>query len=377
MAQSINNLTAQPLKRYPRFYLKINNNVVKKGLLSIQIEESSFYCADTFTITLAIDGLQSILNDQYFSDIGAILIEIYIGFLEEENQELSNLPRVMVGQVDDVVLNESTRVLTLSGRDLTARFIDNTTTKKFLNLTASEAAIQLAKKEGLNPVVTPTKAKIGTYYTDNYVAVSTNRTEWDLLSTWAQIAGYSVFVRDYSLYFQPLPTPTQTPYLITFQKNNNKNMATNSNVTQLQTKHSLTIAKDVFVEVRSFNPATGKAIKATARSSPLKRNVLAGVPRGVGNAQIYIFVKGGLNKEQAIQFAQQKLKDITKNERVITFTLPADDLLHKDSVIKVTGLNTSFDQIYYPSSINRTLSMGGYHMTVTAKNHSTISETLL
>ncbi|HQT43873.1 MAG TPA: hypothetical protein PLD79_07715 [Halothiobacillus sp.] len=44
---------------------------------------------------------------------------------------------------------------------------------------------------------------------------------------------------------------------------------------------------------------------------------------------------------------------------------------HSERVVQLSGTQTSFDQLYYPDEITRSMSFdGGFHESVTARNHS-------
>jgi hypothetical protein len=94
--------------------------------------------------------------------------------------------------------------------------------------------------------------------------------------------------------------------------------------------------------------------------------------RAGGAGQLYTFYPPNLNKEQADKWAAAKAEDITKHERVISGSLPGDNLLTNRSLIKLVGTNTSWDQLYNLDTVTRKLSAtNGYTMDFRAKNHST------
>jgi hypothetical protein len=60
-------------------------------------------------------------------------------------------------------------------------------------------------------------------------------------------------------------------------------------------------------------------------------------------------------------------------ERVINAELAGDDTLTIRTPIQLVGTGTSFDQMYYPDTITRSISFESFKMRVRAKNHSTES----
>jgi hypothetical protein len=136
----------------------------------------------------------------------------------------------------------------------------------------------------------------------------------------------------------------------------------------IEFSRNLTLAKGVVVSIRSWNGKSGKAFTVSYPTNKAK-----GTAPGNSSpvAQVFPFTIPGLTQEQALQKAQALHKEITAQEVKLHATLPADNILDVTSTIKVIGTGTAFDQIYYPESITRSMSVfEGYTMHVRAKNHS-------
>jgi hypothetical protein len=344
----------------------------------MEVDTTTYFLADTFSLDLPISKQSSELNDKYLSSQNAIMVEIYAGFPKNpENYTKDELTLLIKGQLDEIEENDLERKYTLTGRDLTSKFIDNKTTNKYPNLTSSQIVTLLANKEGLIPDVTPTTTPAGIYYSGNRSTLTTELPEWDLITFLAQQEGFVAYVEGLTLRFHPAPKETDTPYLLQYNKNSgNPNEGyTSFSGMSLKRSRSLTVARDIIVIVRSWNSKSKKAFDVRVRATPNKKTALASAAQPIGDAQTYTYTKPGLTKEQALQLAQQYVRALSQHERKIEVDLPADGILKKTSVLKLVGTETDYDQVYFTSSINRVLSNSDiYRMRVEAKNHSPNSQ---
>jgi phage protein D len=367
---SSNQLPLVSQARTPRALIQINGQTVRE-VEYLEYVENNFYLSDSFHVKLPLYNLQEALTIEYWLSQPAILVELFVGFPQDPiSYSISDLQSLILGGINNLNVRvfDNGGYVEFDGFDLSKKFIDNKTTEKYPNLTASDIAIKLAQEQGLTPVVTPTTQKVGYYYAQDYVQLQTEITEWDLLVYLAQQEGFQVFVRGKSLYFQPRPLTSPNPYVFQAQTLENGQLAS-FNGTQLVVSRNLNYARDVIVKIRSWNAKTGR-VEVEARATPNKKTVLAAAAQPIGEAQTFQYTIPGLSKEQALIRARQILEDISQHERVLQASCPGDNILRKDSVIALKGVSTSADQTYYPDTITRTISPGGYTMQVRAKNHS-------
>src|SRR6185312_15180313 len=362
-----------PTARNPRALLKINDIIVRQ-IESIEYVENNYYQPDSFRVRLPLYGRSDSIDIEYWLSQPAILVEILIGFpVNPDNYSVGELQSLVIGGINDLGIrpfDNGGGFIDFNGFDLSKKFIDNKTYEKYPNRTSSDIAIALAKTRGLTPVVTPTTTEAEIYYHHDFVQNGNAITEWDLLTYLAQREGFQVFVRGTSLYFKPRPITSNDPYM--FQGNLPKNgVGASFNVSRMVISRNLNYAQDVIVNVISHNALTGP-ISVQARGSHTKRNVVAASAHVIGQPQIFTYNIPGLSKQQATVRAQQILEEISQHERVIEVTCPADNVLHKDSVILIKGATAAADQTYFPDTITRRISAmeGGYIMDVRAKNHS-------
>lgn len=369
----VNNPYLNYESRHPRGIVKIND--IPVPFIECEVEQTNYYLASSFRIDLPVSALPPSLPLSYFFSTPAIMIKIYAGFpLNPDSFSDTELDLLMLGRVDDFDIFMERNTITISGRDLTSKFIAAKTTEKFQNHTSSEIAEILATRQGLKSNITPTSTTVGKYYQIDHVRLNDQSSEWDLLTFLAKEEGYNVYVKGDTLYFNPFPTEQSKPYLIYFSNNDGK---FKSNAITLNIHRNYTISKDIIVKVISWNMKSKKKVEVTVKATHNKNTVLAGAAQPIGDAQVFSYRFANLTKQQALSKAQQLLHDASLHEMNLRSSLPGDDILSNQVLIKVSETNTNADQVYYPSHIIRTINMDAYSMSVEAKNHQPNSEVVL
>ncbi len=355
------NVARQPggLTRAPRPVVSVNGvQLPAKAVISLEVSNASHFTADRYRVELNVAGLPTGFGPAYWAESQDDRVSVAVSLNGETPAAL------IIGQVDDVDWDVSRRTVTLSGRDLSAALIDNKTAEKWQNQTASQIAQTLAARRGLTASVQETSTLAGTYYEIDHALTTHEATEWDLLVYLAEREGFDVWVSGTTLHFQPPPAATAAPYVLLWSDPGDGTFA--SNATSIHLSRSQTLARDVVVVVRSFNQKQQKAFTVTAKRSQAKKSQRRG-----GTSQTYSFVRPNLTREQALQFAEAKAEEITRHERVLSASMPGDGALTTRATIRLVGTGTDWDQIYYPDTVTRRLSLQeGYRMDVRAKNHS-------
>lgn len=337
-----------------------------------EVDSNSFYQANTFRLVLPLSALPAGRSWSFFSETDAAKVEIYAGFpADPEKYTTDDLDLILVGETDEVDVKPLPDEICLTGRDYTSRFIEETTTEKFQNLTASELVKQLAERRGLKADVTATSRKIGTFLSQDNILLTTERTEWDLLTYVAQQENFLLYVEGETVHFHPPPDENSDPYVLNYTRATAE-QGSWSNTVSIDFARSLTLARDVVVAVRSWNQKSKKGFTQTARASKAKRTQSRG-----GTAQTYVSVVPNLSQEDAIKEAKRRLEEITAHEIRLNAELPADNLIKTNTPIRVEGTGTRFDQVYFVDHLIRTYTPErGYFMVLRAKNHSTESQVL-
>jgi phage protein D len=369
------NVSPNPAKaRQPRGAVKLNGEMVP-GWISFEVENNATRSADTFRIVCAVSQLSAKHNAAWFSAQKSLMVEIFAGFpADPQHFTPADLDCLIVGHADEVDFDLVESTIELCGRDLTALLIDTKTSEHFKEKKSSDVAMLLAQRRKLTPVVTPTRNVIGKYYKYDRVTLAQEQSEWEILSYLANVEDFQVYVKGQALHFEPRPEKQTDPYLMTWKAAGIERGFPVANVIRLQCTRNLTIAKGVSVEVRSWNVGKGgqpvvatfpKAAKATAPGQASART------------QVYHRFFPHLTHAEAQQRAQNIYRQIIAHEMRMEACLPADNRLDCTKTLQVCGTGTKFDQLYYPESVTRTLSMDeGYRMEIRAKNTSPEREAL-
>ncbi len=373
---SADQLTSSATARNPRGAVKLTGDdgiaVFFQGWTVFETDNNAARSADTFRIEFAIAGLSEARGIDWFSSQKSITAEIFAGLPSDPaNVQISDMSSLIYGEVDDIQFDLVRGVVELSGRDLTARLIDELTSESHLNQTASSIAKSLALKHGLTPVVAATKGFAGTYYKEDHISSLSMRSEWELLSYLAEKENFLLYVNGKELHFEPKPSESDGHYIIEWNGQNEDRGFATSNTIDLQFSRSLTIAKGITVEVRSWNEKQKNGFSAfypkTARSIQPGQSAAKTLKRR--------FSIPNLTPEDAQKIAESKYRQIIQHEVRLTAYLPADQQLDCTKTILVRGTNTKLDQVYYLESVRRTMSVHeGYRMNIRARNKAPETE---
>ena len=366
----LNTIPAQPAGRQPRGIVRLNGAPVS-GWVEWSVTSNTYYEADTFHVSFAASALPAAANANWFSTQREVFVELLAGFpTNVDDPNAAELVSQIYGRVDDIEFDPVSTLITLTGRDLTAAFIDAKITGQWQNQRSSDIATGLALAHGLAPIVTQTKTNVGTYYKHDQVRMQADRSEWDMLAWLAREEGFVCYVAGKELHFEPDSRETADPYVIHWEQPTQTASIPTANVQELSFSRSLTVAKGVIVTVRSTSLTKKSAVVQSYPRNP--KGIKPGMSSPFGAAQNYQFtMAAGKTANDVQQYAQQRYNEIIAHEMKLRARLPGDNLLTTKNVIRVEGTGTAFDQTYFPNVITRTMSIGdGYTMTIDAKNHN-------
>ncbi|MBA4710565.1 type IV secretion protein Rhs [Aquitalea magnusonii] len=333
------------------------------------VDNNSFGAADTFSVTFAVSALPASFSLlKWWADQTSIEVEIHVEITASGQTSKAQL---IVGDVDTWHFNPARMEVVAEGRDFTGRLIDaKSAGESFKNYTSSEIASMLAKRHGLTPVVTATTGKFGEFYQIDSTHLSGEQSEWEILTTLAGFEGMQVYVSGNELHFEPQADPAQSDqYLIQWTPPGDKPYPQANVADDLQFERALTIAKGITVQVLSWHSRHKKTVPTIA-SYP--KNAKSVTPGGsTPKTQTYRIIRNGLTPAQAMDMAEKIYRQIIQHEMKVSGSMPGDNLLTPQTIIRVEGTNSPFDQLYYCDSVRRSLSVDeGYRMSFTAKNHN-------
>lgn len=362
---SLNNPDVASGLRQPRLRVLASSQLVA-GAIEASVTSNAHYQADRFSAVFSL-GADPAHGAAWWGDQETLLLDIQASL--DGGQSWTSLVQGEASQVSIQLLQGEVHV---EGRDLTSRLIEARTQETFLNQTSSQVATTLAGRHGLSADVTPTTTPVGRFYTADHDHLtmgqfSRTTTEWDLLTFLAQQEGYDVWVSGTVLHFRPKAEPNARPWLVRWSPRTAERPMPRSNAIDLELDRSLTIARGLVVEVRSWSSRNGRGFTKVARAS--------GKGGSKDKPQIIAVQRPNLTEDAAQKLANQILAQESQHERVIRWREPADLVLSPRALVRLEGTGSSWDQTYYVASVQRRLSFeGGFVMQVEAKNHSPDSQ---
>ncbi len=348
----------------------LSNSAPLAGAVSASATVNGYYQASHFNVDFAVSA-----GAPGWWDVNPPLV-LDVQFSVDAGQSWTS---VIIGEVDHLTANLQTGTLQMEGRDLSARLIESKTQETFLNQTSSQVAATLAARHGFAANVAATTTLVRRYYEGDHTTITHGQfarstTEWDLLVNLAQREGFDVYMAGTTLNFQPTTPPNANPFALVWLP---PAPVPRFNAVTLRMERSLTIAKDVQVQVRSWTSQQGRGFTKSATAIGGKAAVAAsGSAKGGITTQKYVFIRPNLTEDQAQKLANQLAIEITKHERVIAVEMPGELVLTPRIMVQLSGTGTSFDQAYFIDSIDRSISFdGGFTQSLRMKNTSPRSMT--
>jgi len=355
------------------------------GLVSFEVDNNSYFQADTFRVTLALSAQPANRGFAFWAAQTSMKVELLAGYpANPDNFTKSDLKSWLTGWVDDIEVSPLQDEITITGRDMTALLIDKKPSHDYsvsgyqdvktgyTEMFSSEIAAHIAQDAGLQSNVVRTPAIVGPMIGNVRKVLNDRGTLWDILTKLAQIEGYSVFVEGHTLHFIPRPDAESiAQYVLNYEPPCGRHAYTLANFTSIRLSRNLSVARGVKVTVQSFNQKTGKAVSATATRSHVKNTTT----QGVGSTSLppaeYFRVVPNLDHLQCQRLANSILAEISHFEMNLEADIPADNVLTSLTPVRLLGSGTDFDQTYYPASIQRRYSLeDGYRMSLRARNVS-------
>jgi hypothetical protein len=376
MIGSINDPTQpQTAVRFPAVRLLTSGQPVA-GVKTVSVTNNNYYQADRFHCTVVfsahLSGQQPDAN--WFSQ----QTDIDVQFDMAVSGSASDTPLwtpVLSGMVDRLTIDPIMGTVELEGRDYTGLLIDAKIQDAYKNQTSSQIVQAII---GNHPQIAAgnivaTSTPVGKYYQIDHDRIQLNNfskqtTEWDLITYLAGVEGYDVFMTGNALNFQPSQQEGDTPPFIIQLTPGAGAGPSRLNVLTCNMQRALTLAKDIEVTVKTWNSKQKNSFTKTVRGATQGST---GTSASKTDVTKYVFVKPNMTPDEALQFAQQKLKELSQNERVLEITTPSPLALTPRDIINLTGTGTSFDQLYFIAEIERSLDFaGGFHQHIRAKNTS-------
>jgi hypothetical protein len=353
--------------RAPRLRILCDGKEIA-GAISASISNNSYYQADTFRAQFSLNADPD-FGIAFWGDANRKQFLLDIQFSIDAGQTWKSF---ITGQVDHLSIKLEHGVCDVDGRDLTAYFIDTKTQTTYMNKTSSQIVEMLAESHGMKADTTETGTPVGRFYSDDRDRITAGQfqrstTEWNLLCGLAQHEQFDVWVTGTTVHFHPSVDPSNAdPFVVRWEPDGPW-----SNAVTLDLDRSMFMAKDVVVQVRSWNSRQGRGFTKFAPSG----SRIAAVQSG--KQQLFSFVVPNLTEAEAQSYSEKLRAEITQHERLFEFSAPADLTLDARSMVQFSGTGTSFDDKYFVTAVTRSIGFdSGFTMNVKCKNHSPVSTVL-
>lgn len=337
--------------RRPRVYISVNGQSLPliEGSVNVSLHQS----ADTFYVKLPLDN-EAGLDETFWSDTAPIPVTIN----GTNDQSQGTMTALLVGQVDEPLIDFAQRTVMIKGRDLTQALTDLKTNEKWQNLSNQDVITQLAGRAGLTVNFAGSTDQSGLQFDQDYNEISDLDACWNVIVACAKRLGCIAFIKGTVLYIQPLDQAPSDFFTIDYSRPSAGQLMS-GNFVGLTCARNLNLAKDATLEVSSWQHKQGKTVTSKFKSKG----------KGDGNASIYQFRAANLTKEQQDRIAKSHLKETLSHERQVRLTNhPGDVTLNPATMgVQLTGTGTGFDQNYILSNVTHRFSVGGgYVMDLSA-----------
>ncbi len=318
----------------PRILVLIDGLPVP-GATALDIESVAWFSADRFRIEFAL-GAAPQTSTAFFAGLEAQTITIDVALSG------AGFVNLLIGQIDNIRLDLNENIASLCGRDLSAKLIDTEIAETFANQTASQIALTIAARHGLNANVIDTSTPVGQYYELDHArstlgANARANTEWNLLSWLAQIENFALSVAGTTLNFGPPPLPI--PVFFT-------------------PRNFMVLTLDTATTI----PAT-----ATVKSWNTRNKMVNTQTAGSGTGISTTMIRPNLTQAQAETIATNHLAVLARHTTILTGTMPGDLVLAPAAQILLGGTESALDQLYTVDAITRSVdARRGFTQTVRA-----------
>lgn len=373
----INSFSAIGSGRAPRSILMVGDR--KLNWTSWTIEHSGVYEAGTIHITVAAP-----FEDwRWWFQQTETIVDVFVGFPPNTTfYNTDDLTLLMTARIDEMNLDPATMTLTLTGRDLAARFIDQKINGDYRNLTASQVvqkvfnAMSAANElQGMTAIIDPTTTPVGSFSSADVVQLQKQTTAWTLMTFLAQHETMQCFVLGRVLYFGSFGcgslggTLTNEPYSIVFQAPTKDRPYPVANAQKLSLSHNMTLAGNVAISVNSLQPQKNLKSKATATAT--NPNLMIGQgAQSVQQTQTTEYTFPNLSQAECSKKAAQLLAEMSKHQLKLEATVPGDTVLFPWTPVVVSGTGTLLDDTYQIAKVSRTFDSSGYKMTLSCQTGS-------
>lgn len=334
--------------RYPSGYVRIGE--ARLPFISASVSRSAKRHGDTFSALLSItktaeQGFDLAAWTDWDPQDATIVFSTAPGGSDERE--------MVTGLVDEPNVSLEAMRVSISGRDKSASLTEKRRNEKFANQKPEEIAGKIAKEHGLTLSFQGQGDFSGHIYDQDTANLVLNRTDFEAMSTLAEMIGYRWYVDGKTLYMEPKDQGNGAFNLVWIPPE--PGQFGQANIRKLSLKRNTSAARPHRVKVKSWHHRSNKLFSYEAKVD------------GRGNPLAYEFHHNGKNQAQVEKLAKSRLRDAIRHDLGITFMGPGDLTADVRMVCNLSGTGTIFDQAYAADDITWDMDYGGeFTMVVNA-----------
>lgn len=296
------------------------------SVLSTSISSTNSFSADTFSITASI-GDSPPANLDFWTMLNSGYVEIYSGATSDY---------LITGMIDKLVLDVTSGIVKIQGRDLSSMLIDTSPQQDFINQTPAEIVTTIANQHGLSAVVTSVWGISGRFYGSNYTRLSLSkfakmRSEWDVVVQLARECQTDVYVSARNLHFCAAPScSAATAYL------------TPDLLSTLRVERTLWIPDTPTVEMSSWN-SQDRALYSQSQGA-------------AGGDTAYVFSGSNMTASQVTSEAMRYAAEIGRLRESLFVEMAWTETIAIRSFIYLYGTGSVLDGTYRVERLERRFS---------------------
>lgn len=264
--------------------------------------------------------------------------------------------QLLIGEIDDVTFDYVGRAIHVSGRDKSAKLLQNMSSEKWLNKKGSDIVSDLAGRVGLGVTAEASGLLAGKMLNTDYVRLSDNVSFGYIISKLAELDGARFWVDHNGMFNYAIQDSPSGNYTLNYKPPTNGPMM--GDFLKLDITRNVQAGKAINVSVKSWHPKD-KKVYSYKSSIP-----------GNGTALEYNYHVPNLKQDHVTKHAQSRATEAARHEIRVRATVPGDPTCNVSMGLQLTGTGI-FDQQYEMDTVHHNFGMGGHTTHITAKSAKT------
>lgn len=253
------------------------------------------------------------------------------------------------GEIDDTDFDYIKGVLSISGRDASAKLHANKSAEKWINKHPHEIIQDIASRVGLSPQVDPIALKASRIIQIDWAHLTDGISYASVVHKFAELMGAHWYVQGSNLVVKSTDS-TSAPFVINYRAGPPKS----SDCLELKVRRNIQAGKPINVKVKSWHSRKKQTFTGTSSVG------------GNGSTVNYTYHVPGLEQDHVNQHAKARAKENSGHEIEYTAVCAGDPTMNDASrPLQLNG--TAFSQSFKIDKIEHEFGMEGHKMTITGK----------